>query len=145
MQLCQDQARRTQEEREKGEGEEIALREKLQQQNDEDFWDEYDRCINQSLAAWERKVRMEERAKRKLKQQRELHQGSWTDQSMMESDDLQASQEERSKQGDLNDWQAQRLLSRTALQRMIQVMIEEGADQSEKTVISGRATAAPIA
>ena len=70
MQLCQDQARRTKEEREKEEEKEIALREKLQQQNDEDFWDEYDRCIDQSLASWERKVRMEECARRMLKQQR---------------------------------------------------------------------------
>jgi hypothetical protein len=37
----------------------------------------------------------------------------------------------------MNDWQAERLLSRSALQRMVQEMIEEGADQYEKTVMSG--------
>ena len=39
MQFCQDRARRTKEEREREEEKEIALRERLQQQTDDDFWD----------------------------------------------------------------------------------------------------------
>ena len=137
MQFCQDRARRTKEEREREEEREIALCERLQQQTDDDFWEEYDRCMGQSPDPLERKVHMEERARRKLKQQQESRQGSWKDQPMMEGEDPRASQEERSRHNDMKDWQAQRWLSRSALQRMIQEMVEEGAGQSEKTVMSG--------
>jgi hypothetical protein len=93
MQFCQDRARRTKEEREREEEREIALRERLQQQTDDDFWDEHDKCMSQSPDPLERKVRMEERARRKLKQQQESRRGSWRDQPMMEGEDPRVSQE----------------------------------------------------
>jgi len=42
-----------------------------------------------------------------------------------------------SESADANDWQAQRLQTRTALQQMVREMIDEASEKSEKTVVSG--------
>ena len=52
IQSRQEQAQRTKEEREREEEKEIALREELRQQNDEDFWEEHDRRIGELLDSW---------------------------------------------------------------------------------------------
>ena len=89
-----------------------------------------------SLDLWERKVRMDQRARRKLKQQQDLRAKSGGDGPAPEGDDPLAKSESRSKQEDIDDWQAQRLLSRNTLRQMIQEVIDDGTDQSERTCVS---------
>ena len=134
----QECARKTKEECEREEEREVALREQLRQQSDDDFWEEYDRRISRLPDPLERKVLLEERLRRKTKQDKESRQGSWRNQPAMAGEDPQTNQEERSRQNDINDWQAQRLLSRSALRQIVQELIDEGVNNPEKTIASGR-------
>ena len=75
--------------------------------------------------------------RRKTKQDQESRQGSWRNQPAMAGEDAQTNQEKRSRQNDINDWQAQRLLSRSMLQQIVQELIDEEASRPEKTIASG--------
>jgi hypothetical protein len=87
-----------QEEREREEEREVALREQLRQQSDDDFGEEYDRRISRLPDPLERKVLLEERLRRKTKQDKESRQGCWRNQPAMAGEDPQTNQKERSRQ-----------------------------------------------
>jgi hypothetical protein len=110
--LRQERAQRTREQ----EGKAIELRELLRQQSDEDFWEEHENGIEGKMEKWEYNVRMDERARRKLKQQQRL-QLRTSDEEIM-SEPLSTGQEIT--QEDITGWQAQRLSSRDSLRQMLQ-------------------------
>ena len=101
LRFHQERARRTKEEREREVDREAALRERLRQQSNDDFWEEYDRRMARSPDPLERKVLLEERMRRKTKQDQESRQGSWRNQPAMAGEDPQTNQEERSRQNDM--------------------------------------------
>ena len=74
---------------------------------------------------------------RKLKQQQNLRARAEETAPTSESGDSSRDPQSGSRQKDINDWQAQRLLSRDALRQVIQEVIDEGTDQSARTCMSG--------
>jgi hypothetical protein len=139
----QEHARKTQEERERDEEREAILRERIVHQSNEDFWEEYDKLSSESLDPIERKVLLEERTRRKAGRAQGSLQESWREKPAMAEEDEQGTQEERSKRRDMNDWQAQRLLSRSMLRQIMQELVEEELRDSKGTILTGQQVEEP--
>ena len=134
--MAVENARKTKEDRGRDEEKEAAFRDQVRCKSDEDFWDEYDRLRAQLLDPIEQKVLLEERTRRKAKQVQKSSQESWRDKPAMD-DEEQKTQEENLKQRDINDWQAQRLLSRSMLRQIMQEMVDEEMRDPDRTALSG--------